>query len=276
VLLYPGDRTPGIVDAGSPVEWGHDDNTGLSLLLLGLDGAIGSPWPNLTGLSAEATFPSGVAWAETPFGQAGVQFNGTNQYGLLPSIPLGSAGCTLAISFRLTSASTNGTLFKIGSPNGMGFGVGGSTFDSAGNNLIGLREGIAWQTLASSIGTGNFRLLVSSATFTGNWTAYLNGRPVTTANGQNRVNNVLSFGGYATRYWKSGPLTSIWAWGRSRQFTAEEALRDYEWSLDPATDPRLRLYSGSTRFVGAGGGGGGFQSAWARGSNVLIQPLVSA
>lgn len=54
------------------------------------------------------------------------------------------------------AGNTNGAFIKVGTiSDGWGLGVGGTTFDNTGNNIIGLGEGVAWSTPGTvAIGTG--------------------------------------------------------------------------------------------------------------------------
>ncbi len=67
-----------------------------------------------------------------------------------------TASVTISAWVYLSSTSLKGAFVKIGSGslNGYGLGVGSGSWDTAGNNLIGLYEGVRWIDTGAGIGTG--------------------------------------------------------------------------------------------------------------------------
>jgi hypothetical protein len=67
----------------------------------------------------------------------------------------GSGNATVFLVVYLSSASERGTIFGVGSgSNGWKIGVGGSTFDSPGDNLVILFDNVKWIGTGDAIGTG--------------------------------------------------------------------------------------------------------------------------
>lgn len=107
----------------------------------------------------------------------------------------------------LGSRSLNGAFIKIGnSTTGFGLGVGNTTFDDAGNNIIGLYENVTWRASTTQIGTGWH--------FVGMETYFNGSQFMDLIIDETRVYNVGGFapnnpssssgiGGYGTRYIKS-------------------------------------------------------------------------
>jgi hypothetical protein len=52
------------------------------------------------------------------------------------------------------SASDNGRWFDLGYATGCGLGTGGTSFDNAGTNFIGLLDSVAWITTSTTVPTG--------------------------------------------------------------------------------------------------------------------------
>lgn len=98
--------------------------------------------------------PGSSGWSANRFAGA-AQFDGTNDHIYTGSnFSLGTSNVTLETWVRLDSASTRGAFIKVGGNNGYAIGVGTSSYDNNGNNLIGLYEGIAWINTNVTIGTG--------------------------------------------------------------------------------------------------------------------------
>lgn len=90
------------------------------------------------------------------FGEASRDFDEINDQISNSNVPsLGTTDAFLSCWVNLDSISESGAFIKVGTTgNGYGLGVGGSTFDDAGNNLIGLYEAVAWKDTNTNIGTG--------------------------------------------------------------------------------------------------------------------------
>lgn len=89
------------------------------------------------------------------------------------------APCSLEAIVRLDSTSLQGSFIKIGGTlNGIAFGVGGSTLDEPGNNLIGLAEGIAWVRSGKAIGVGVHHVGMSFRSSNNGYYFYLDGQLV--------------------------------------------------------------------------------------------------
>jgi hypothetical protein len=147
-------------------------------------------------------------------GQFGfAQFDGVDDSA---SGPIGSVltnTYTLAATVFVASDS-KGCILRAGDTDqGFGFGIGGTAFENAGNNLLCLLESVRWATAKTTLGTGWFRIAIAIST-TG-VTAYVNGVQVFTdsAGGPNAPATFnVYIGGYTTtaggpsvqRYYKGG------------------------------------------------------------------------
>ncbi len=73
----------------------------------------------------------------------------------------GSTDFMALLGVTIPDTSQKGALLKIGNgSSGFGIGLGLNDFDSAGNNLIGLLEGVEWQNVSYSLGTGFHTLAI--------------------------------------------------------------------------------------------------------------------
>jgi trimeric autotransporter adhesin len=90
-------------------------------------------------------------------------FNGANSQIVFSNIYTSSGGVfSLDLLVNLSSTNLKGTFVKIGgSSNGFGIGVGGSSLDNNGNNLIGLAENVTFINTGKAIGTGTHHIGLS-------------------------------------------------------------------------------------------------------------------
>jgi Concanavalin A-like lectin/glucanases superfamily len=89
-----------------------------------------------------------------------LDFDGTNDQAVASQVLTGkNTRMTVMCWANLTSTSIRGAMLFIGraeatTNDGFGFGVGLTTFDNSGNNIIGLFEGLRWIATNVAIGTG--------------------------------------------------------------------------------------------------------------------------
>lgn len=82
-------------------------------------------------------------------------FDGVDDRVSVPStLGLGTAGVTMAAWVNVDSVSERGAAIKVGGNNGYGIGVGGTSFDTSGNNLVGIYEAVRWIPTGTPLGTG--------------------------------------------------------------------------------------------------------------------------
>jgi hypothetical protein len=106
----------------------------------------------------------------------GMSFDGTDDEVNISSIlGIGTGPVTISCWVYLTG-NTHGAFVKIGnnSPtnnDGFGLGVGLTGFDSSGNNLIGLYEGVAWKPTGVAIGVNDWHHVVMRVNSSGSSTS---------------------------------------------------------------------------------------------------------
>lgn len=126
----------------------------LSLLV---DAANSSSYPgsgttlfDLSGNGRNGTLQAGVSYNSSGF----FSFNNTTTgYVSFPLVTTSRVNVTMQ-AFVNMPASDGGAIFYNGSSGGYGLGIGGTTFDNAGNDAIGLFQNIRWIDTNSPWGTG--------------------------------------------------------------------------------------------------------------------------
>lgn len=278
------------LDALGPVNWTHPLNRGLRW--------FGSGWPNpgwsrgltlrnAAGLSGRTpnhgTLTSGPTWAGTPpdgtraLAMAGASYVNT------PVLFQGQSSTTMGCWFRVTSAAATQTLLAGGTA-----GVSNSQMRLIVNstgvlrlNLIngtGLQQQFDGPAVTANkwlyaacgweyVGTGfNISVQLDGAVTSSTFTAVSFNDFTYFAMGVLRFNTNLQF--------LTGNIAGAFVYDR---FLSPAQMRA-RYAESKAGYPNLlnwaRPWSLGAEVVG--GGGGGFQAAWARGSNVVIQPLVTA
>jgi hypothetical protein len=126
-------------------------------------------------LTGSPTFDTGVS-------PPALTLNGTTQYVSGTNHPvLGqTTNLTLCCWVNLTGTSLKGTFLQVGDPSagggfgdGFAIGVGDTTLDANGNNLVGAVDGIAWLPFAVAIGTGWHHIALTRDSTT--WRGYVDG-----------------------------------------------------------------------------------------------------
>lgn len=248
------------LDLGNPIS-SHPDNAGLALALIGHPcvpgvGGGSNRWPDLTRKTAGGTLVNGPTWAGTQWGQWGIAFNGTTQYLTLPASSYFHPGQTspfsLLVSVWVNSFSA-GRIFN--------------SQRAAGSTAFNLFVSGTSSISCSFYGAGASGGGVYTATFsTGTWhrvgivytgatrTLYAAGRvdtsPVAaslpTSAGSADVAFVGSLGGGAGTF-LNGQVSDLRYYLRA--LSGDEVARDYQWSRDPSTDPRLNRITGRTYYL---------------------------
>jgi hypothetical protein len=244
-------RTP-TIDVLNPIDWTDADNAGLQLALLGLPiYAGGRRWADATGRTSggvltarSATLP---AWSVLA-GRAAVRLDGSNH--VVGSradlsgpfaIKITLSGATTAdFGVPLGTSASDWYFQRTGSACSFTASIGGSfrsvtipsVFDGQPKRLAVIYTGQVLQGFRNGI-------LVVSTSATGLLTG-----PKSTVN-----IGVLGASG--------NPMTGVTTYSdvqiSSYLFDAGHATRDYEWSLDPSRDPRMRRLTGVATFGPLGG-----------------------
>ena len=108
---------------------------------------------------------------------------------------------TLECLVSVTDPNNHGCLIKLGNQdrNGIGFGLGGTSFDNVGLNLIVLYEGVAWRVSSVSLtpGTHHVGAVIPDS---GGAKIYLNGNLVAQLRSSSRysADSIGSIGGYSS------------------------------------------------------------------------------
>jgi RHS repeat-associated protein len=147
------------------------DTGAVQLLMLDLSGKGNSGAISGAGLSSISQSAAGL----------GATFDGTSNNVVTNTNVLSgvTAGVTISAWAYLQDASRKGAFVKVSSAlNGYGLGVGSGTWDTAGNHLIGLYEGVRWIDTGASIGTGLHHVVMSISS-TSVPSFYLDGNLVT-------------------------------------------------------------------------------------------------
>lgn len=156
-------------------------------------------WNNELGTNT-ATTNGSPSFVTGYIGNAG-SFDGTDDQVVINSnYGLGITNVSIEAWVNLDSLSENGSFVKVGGTGngGIAIGVGGSTFQDGGNNLIALFEGVRWIDTNINIGTGwhHVAIVVNSS---GLPIIYLDGRYIGAYGGTNAMapaNNNVIIGGY--------------------------------------------------------------------------------
>lgn len=219
---------------GNPVTT-HPLNRGLEFWASGrLRPFAGSnPWTTLTWPRQEGVRSGGVnspnpSWIHAPASELNgfvreglaIQSDGTNHYSFgLPYIygkgldNLRDAGAIMCWVYKPNANQDSGAFIKIGNQglsstqSGVAIGIGGTTFDNNGLQVLFLVEGIAWHPTGDNLGTGWSHIAATwqrGATTT-LYVVHLNGRPIYATNAANILSLVPSADGiFALGYTGNG------------------------------------------------------------------------
>ncbi len=178
-----------------------------------------------------------------------LSFDGSNDLVAISSTyNLTNGNLSASAWVNLDSASEDGAFIKIGdSSTGFGIGVGASTFDDSGNNLIMLYEGIRWIDTNVNIGTGwhHVAMVVDKD---GEPSGYIDGKKVysDTLNSDGLVpkGNVTYIGGYAARYVDSY-IDEVMIWNRS--LTKTEVYEIYATDIKRKNQTHWTLWANQSK-----------------------------
>lgn len=184
------------------------DSTVLALsptIYLKLDETSGTTASDSSGNGNNFTIPAATTKSQAACLSDGGYSMSSDGFGnsicYLSSVPAAISNPTafsLVCWVYLASTSAKGCFMKVGasSTNGYALGVGNTTMDANGNNLIGLAEGLAWKASGAAIGTGNH--MVALTRDASNWLFYIDGSLAATTGAQTitAAATETSVGGY--------------------------------------------------------------------------------
>lgn len=139
----------------------------------------GTTWFDLSGNGRHGTLQSGVTYSTNGH----FSFDGSTGHVTLPLISTANTNLTIQTMIYLPSISTKGTLFVTGNASGFALGIGGTTFDNVGNDIIGLFPGIRWIDTNITYGPVGWYLMTMSLDASGVPTIYRNTTLVGTYSG---------------------------------------------------------------------------------------------
>src|SRR4051812_25757548 len=186
---------------------------------------------NGAGGGSDGTLANGPTWTNGKVGKA-VSFDGSDDEVQVGStFGIGAANLTISNWVYVSSASLSGAFVKLGNGStGYGIGVGGTTYDNAGNQLIILYEAIRWVPTGSNIGTGWHHVAVT-VDGSGVPTAYLDGQSLGSFAGTAPVSPagaITYIGGYTsstpTNRHFNGPVDEVRIYSRAPSGTEITAL----------------------------------------------------
>lgn len=199
-------------------------------------------------------------WSSNGKYGGGFEFDGINDKISVPNtFGIGTSNFAISVWVNLDSNSESGAFVKIGgvSPNvGFGIGVGGSTYDNSGNDLILLYEGERWIDTNDNIGTG-WHHVVMSVDASGYPTAFIDGVLTYSDSigaGAAPQSSVTYIGGYTgstseNRYADVG-LDEVRIWNRS--LSSSEVYQQYVSNLKKLDNDSWELYVNQSLNASAG------------------------
>lgn len=188
----------GQVDQRDPVT-GCGLNKYLSHWWLPLSSNYGEIFPDIYG-RVNGPMTGGFSPFAWQAGLRAVRFNGSNGQAVIPFV--GTLSTTWMFWVWLPETGSDGGAFiKIGSgSDGLGVGIGGTTFDNTGSQLITLREAIAWQPTGYIMSPGWTHIAIHiggpGGVGVGAYAIFVNGVRVGTFSDFNIPTNQTYLGGY--------------------------------------------------------------------------------
>ncbi len=199
---------------------------------------------------------SGATWTSSGKYGSALSYDGINDQTLVNST-LGLAkntDITVSLWVNLPDTSESGSFIKIGSEvtgdnDGFGVGVGASTFDTEGNDLILLYESVRWIDTNTTIGTG-WHHIVATINESGVPSAYIDGVSIGSFAGSNmnapEVTDTIKIGGYVstTPTTRAGQYTLDEIKVYDYAFTASDVLQDYNMGVSAVPFAHWKLDEG--------------------------------
>lgn len=224
----------------------HPDNRALQVLMV--------RGPDMPGNSSRlcdfgprnrhTTLLNAPIWEAAPGGQLGLKLNGTNQRGTCTN-PSGAAGLTVAMWWKTTTAS--GNVVAVGWSNKIWIGAssGRVTFYPAGS-------GQAQEATASS-NDGKWHRIVAIH-LAGTSKVFVDGIEKNSAAGTLHTTPIttMEVGAFGGWFLFPGSLAGIRV--HAVGFSADWAARDWKYSQNLETDPRLSQFARQSYTAGGGGG----------------------
>lgn len=124
------------LDAGNPLSYPGD----------------GTTWTDLSSSAKNATLTSGPTFQPTNGGT--ISFDGTDDYAVSSLVTNATTNVTMQAWVYIGSTSLKGSIICNGRNSGYAIGVGDSSFDGLGNNLVMLFPSVRWIGTNTALGTG--------------------------------------------------------------------------------------------------------------------------
>lgn len=202
-----------------------------------------------------------------PGGFGAVKTNGTGSQKVWNTFGLSTTAFTIALWVWISGTSLSGAFLHIGgNTDGVGLGVGATTFDDVGNDLIGLSGGVVWYDTNTTIGTGWHHVAITQSG--GNaQVLYLDGKQAATfANAAMAAPwQAINLGGTLTERYFTGLVDGVRIYTVAK--TADQMMRLYQ--EEKRGNPTTLNWDTRSRMIRAGTprGGGGKPSGGPGGKN---------
>ena len=190
----------------------------------------GTSWYDLSGNGNTGTLTNGPTFNSANGGS--IVFDGTDDYVAITSLFLNTiTNVTLQGWVYISNTSLKGPFVKVGGGvNGYAIGVGGTSFDTSGNQIIGLFPGVRWVLTGNNYGTG-WKFFTFTLNTTSVPTFYLNGDLIGSYSGTNP--STPTSGVYVARNVGDEPSVRAFAGNiattqiYNRELTATEVLQNF-------------------------------------------------
>jgi len=255
-VSFGGDTEPGEIDLSCPINWDHPDNSGLALCLSAVDGtAGGAKFLNLCrpgDPTAGGTLVNGPTWVGTPWGQWEINATSAGYVLVTHSGALAFQGTlpfSCAITYTVASATAFSRIVAVANATdgwSMQFGADGVAPVAQRSAASSYQKCTG---SAMTVGTPQRLAMAYDGT---SIRMYQNGVQTAIASSPNLSQTlstsqlgVFAFAGGGNR--GAGKAGDMRVWSLS--LSAAQIKADYQWSRDPATDPRLNRITGRTYFL---------------------------
>lgn len=259
------------LDLGNPVS-DHPLNRGLVAWWLGLpNNSGGGTLFDLCGRNPLALTNS-PAWSPDRNTFGGTRLvRSSNQYATRASAVVSAVPFTVSMWCKLTNVSESQYLFEIGTSNAAFWSVNAQGAATSirlvcNNNLVGTAAGTwtngVWFNATAVFAANNDRRVYVNGGGKGTDANTVNVTP----GAQTRIGSYPDTGPLGP----DGTVSDVRVWNRA--LDDGEVFAAYEQGLRGNPDTLRRWSRKVSVFGGVASGGGGFQAAWAAGSNVVLQP----
>ncbi len=205
---------------------------------------------DVSGNNNNGTAVNGATYTTSGKYSGGFDFDGSEDRVTVPTtFGISTAHFSISTWVNLDSTSENGAFVKIGgvSPNyGFAIGVGGESYDNAGNDLVLLYEGIRWIDTNQPIGTG-WHHVAMTVDSNGYPKGFIDGAQVysdTTGTGSGPQQDITYVGGYTGSEEENRhadvTLDEVRIWNRT--LDSNEVYQQYISNLEKFNQTQWHLY----------------------------------